>query len=309
MISLDKNILLQDSLVTRRMIGYGKEKELFIIIPSRDRRTFDISETVHVQSTGGNRVVQFFRLLLIGRRLIKEKKIDEITAQDPLYVGLAGVCLKKMCGIKLEVQMHGDFLGGYYGKRWVVKMSLHNADTIRVVGERIRQSILPLGIAPEKIIVRPVNNTVEIVTSTPVDVHQAYPAYEKIFLVLGRLESVKNVLWLINVFKDAVGDKKYLLLIVGKGSQQAAVQQQVGESVVLEQWTDHPYEYIKSADCVLFSSLSEGYGLVPMEAHALGTPVIMNDVGVAHFELRPSDKVKIIPVSDREAWVQAIRSV
>ena len=46
-----------------------------------------------------------------------------------------------------------------------------------------------------------------------------------------------------------------------------------------------------------------------MEAHAAGCPVIMNDVGVANYELKPSEKIKISPVNDKEAWIKAIKSV
>jgi glycosyltransferase involved in cell wall biosynthesis len=74
----------------------------------------------------------------------------------------------------------------------------------------------------------------------------------------------------------------------------------------LEKWTDDPFSYVKTADCVLFPSLSEGYGMVAMEAHAAGTPIIMTDVGVANYELPAGPKVIITPLDDRDKFIQAI---
>ncbi len=321
MISLDKKILDPNSAVAQRMIEYGKENELFIIIPSKEKRSFDLSPNVHVQSTcGKNKVTQFLSLKRTGKKLVKENSIQAITTQDLFFTGLVGWLLKRKFRIKLEVQMHGDFLGDYYKKQWLrlclAKFVLKRADVIRVVGERIRQSLVNLGVAENKIEVRPISVDVdEIKNYQPkFNLHQKYPGFEKIFLVLGRLDPVKNVGWLVDVFMEVIKQKNYLLLIVGSGAEEAKIKSLITDhrlfcNVVLEGWTDDPYSYIKTADCMLFPSLSEGYGLVAMEAGAAGTPVIMNDVGVANYELKPSEKVKILPINDKDAWIKAILEV
>lgn len=316
MISLDKNILNKDSIVARRMIEYGKENELFIIIPSKEKEIFDLSKTVHVQSTGGSKLWQFFRLLKIGKKLIKNNDIREITVQDPFFIGLVGWLLQKKSKIDCEVQLHGDFLNGYYNKQGLAKFVLKRASKIRVVGERIRQSVLKFGVVENKIVVKPVQNNPELIKNwiSEVNLQDKYPGYDKIFLILGRLEPVKNIPWLINVFGEVVKQKNYLLLIVGRGTEEEIIKKQIStqgleNNIKLENWTEDPYGYLKSADCVLFPSLSEGYGLVPIEANILGTKVVMNDVGVANCELKPSENVIILPVNDKEKWKEAILSI
>lgn len=321
MISLDKNILNKDSIVAGRMIEYGGNNELFIIIPNRgELEKFDLSQTVHVQSTGGNKVLQFWRLISIGKELIKNNHIQAITTQDPFYIGLAGWCLKKKFKIQLEVQIHGDWFGGYYQKQWLrlclAKFILKQADVIRVVGERVKQGLLNLGVAENKIIVRAIQNDPELIKNYPTEINLRgkFPGYEKIFLVLGRLEPVKNIIWLLDVFKEVLKQKNYLLLIVGRGSEEANIRRYIADNnlnnnIKLQNWTEDPYGYLKSADCVLFPSLSEGYGLVAMEADIVGTPVIMNDVGVANYELKPGPKVTILPANDRAKWIQAILKI
>ncbi len=322
MISLDENILNKDSIVTRRMIEYGKEDELFIIIPSREGEVFDLSSTVHIQSTGGNKLQQFCRLKKIGKKLIKEKNIEEITTQDPFFTGLVGWCLKRKFKIKLEVQVHGDFFGGYYKNQWfklcMAKFILRHADKIRVAGERIKQSLLSLSVAESKIIVRSIQNDPELIRHLSlvfeIDLRSKYPGYAKIFLILGRLDPVKNIPWLIEIFKKVIKQKNYLLLIVGRGEEEQKIRSQVisnnlDDNIKLQNWTEDPYGYLKTADCVLFPSLSEGYGLVAMEAAAVGMPVIMTDVGVANYELKPGSKVTIVPVGDKDKFVEAMLKI
>lgn len=119
---------------------------------------------------------------------------------------------------------------------------------------------------------------------------------------------------MIGVFVQVLkASPNYLLLVVGTGSEKLKLENKVKSlgltnNIKFEDWTSDSASYIKTADCVLFPSLSEGYGLVAMEAVAMGTKLVMNDVGVANFELKPSDKVKIISL-DKEVWVKEILSI
>ena len=74
MVSLDKKILDKESIVAKRMIEYGKKDELFIIIPSKEKKSLDLSQTAHAQSTGGLKPIQFCRLLHLGKKIIHNSK-------------------------------------------------------------------------------------------------------------------------------------------------------------------------------------------------------------------------------------------
>jgi glycosyltransferase involved in cell wall biosynthesis len=117
---------------------------------------------------------------------------------------------------------------------------------------------------------------------------------------------------LVDVFEGVVKQKNHLLLIVGDGvelQKLKAKSNKLQANVKFETWTNDPISYLKTADCLLFPSRSEGYGLVAMEASAVGTPIIMNSVGVANYELKPSEKVKILPINDKEKWIKAILEI
>jgi len=348
MISLDKNILNKNFAAARRMIEYGNDTPQFIVLPHDKKKSVSLSDHVHVHTTGGNKFQQLWRLLRLSKKIIKKETMVQefrilnhrfsgaragggaasaghgdgwsITAQDPFFTGLVGWRLSRRYQLPLEIQLHGDFYSTNYYKKsglkhlfyyHIGKFVLRRADVVRAVGERVRQSIIALGISPEKISVRPVAvDAAAIARYAPrINLHHKYPGYSKIFLALGRLDPVKNISWLIEVFKNISADK--LLLIAGDGSEREKLEKLACSlpNVRLEGWTDDPCSYIKTADAILFPSLSEGYGLVPIEAAAAGTPVIMNDAGVANYELKPGPNVKIIFVADRQAWVDAIRNL
>lgn len=332
MISLDKKILDPSSAVAKRMRQYGAERNLEILIPERTEKSVPLGPTVKAQSTGGSKRQQFFRLLSLGKKVIEKWKQMglnrwEITTQDPFFTGLAGLKLKRRHGGELEVQIHGDFFGSAYYRtsslsnkiryalgRYIVR----RADRVRAVGGRIKESLIQLGVPERNILVRPIAvDTGAIRTYQPkFDVHERYPGYEKIFVYLGRLDPVKNLPWLIETFAEVVKQKpKYLLLIVGEGREKENLKSKISatggnlkleNNVRIEEWTTDPWSYLKTADGLLFPSLSEGYGLVVLEALAANCPVIMNDVGVARYEVYNDERLRIIPVSDRKGWVQAI---
>jgi glycosyltransferase involved in cell wall biosynthesis len=309
------------------MVEYGKNDKLSILIPEREEKEVVLSENVKVYSVGGGKVQQFFNIIKKGIELSKIEKIDLITTQDPFFAGFAGCAIKKRAGLDLEVQLHGDFFGSSYYKKSGFKnliqyflaklIVLKKADKIRVVGGRVKNSLLGMGIEESKIYVKPVQEDVEYIKNyeSKINLHEKYSGYNNIFLSIGRLEKIKNIDFLIDVFAEVFKKKQdCLLLIVGSGTLKIDLENKVKElklenNIKFEDWTQDPLSYIKTCNCVLFPSFSEGYGLVPMEANILGKNIIMNDVGVANYELKPSDKVKILPVNDKDVWVSAILNV
>jgi len=331
MISLDKKILDPSSSVARRMIEYGKTDELFILVPAPEKNQFDLSATVHVATTGGRKLQQLWRLRGLGIDSIKTQKHKNtktlfISTQDPFFIGFVGLFIKQQTGVPLEVQLHGDFYSSdYYRqsglKNWfqyhLGKRVIARADRVRVVGERVRESVIRLGVLPEKIVVRPVAvDTKRIEEQAPAfDLHKKYAEFKKIFLALGRLEVVKNLAWLIRFWGDVVAkEPRFLLLIVGSGGERQTIEGLVKKlnlchNIIFEPWTTDPWSYLKTADALLFPSISEGYGLVVREAIAAGLPVIMNDVGVANYEVPASDQATIVPINDAGAWQAAIHKI
>ena len=177
MISLDKQIADSNSRVAHRMISYGTEHDLYILIPDFEaKKIFELSSRVRVETTGGSKLQQFYRLITRGQDIINRYGLNFITTQDPFFTGLVGLALrtrrrsqfrtkKEKRQVKLEVQIHGDFYGSdfykrragikakvqYYIGKWIV---LRYADKIRVVSRRIKNNLVEMGLAKSKVRVR-----------------------------------------------------------------------------------------------------------------------------------------------------------
>lgn len=330
MISLDKKIFDESSAVAQRMIDYERESELSIIVPCSERIIKKFGNSIIAAGSGGaSKILQFFNLYQIGKESFKKNTIDAITCQDPFFTGVIGVLLKNRFHVPLEIQLHGDFFnqlsgGGTYEYPWWRRKlglwTLKRANRVRTVSQRVRESLVNLGFQSDSIIIRPAISERDVlyrkIVHQPLDLRALYPGYEKFFIVMGRLDPIKNIAWLLMVFKEYVEEGgRAALIVVGEGEEKehlTVLAKKLGllqKNVFFVPWTSNPYSYYLAANAVILPSRSESYGRVVMEASAVGTTVIMSDVGVAGYELKPGSKVMIFPVNDSEGFKKAMLAI
>lgn len=291
MISTDRKIFEKSSAVALRQIEYARKyEEVHIIVFSNK----NFSETVigsNIWVYPTRSVSKFFYIfdaLKLGRFIMKKKKIDHITCQDPFETGLAGALLKK--DTRLELQVHTDISSPYFQKMnrirtLISKYTLKRADHIRVVSERIKKY---LGNG-ENIEVRPVAVDTEKIKNAPImtDLHKKYPQYSKIVLMASRLEKEKNIGMALQAFQIVLEKVPSAgLVIVGSGSEDVELKRKAAElnierSVIFEGWQNNMASYYKTCDCFLVTSWYEGYGMTLVEARAAGCKIVSTDVGVA----------------------------
>ncbi|MBI2047719.1 MAG: glycosyltransferase [Parcubacteria group bacterium] len=220
-----------------------------------------------------------------------------VTSQDPFETGYIASKIAKKFGISLQLQIHTDFLSPYFRKesiknfvRYVVsKIVLSKASCIRVVSERIKNSMLGTSDVPRDtrcpVITLPIFvDAQKIKNAQPVVLPKKFSF---IVLWVGRLEKEKNCSLAIAAFAYVV--KKIPnagLIIVGDGSERKKLELQATNyklqaNVLFVGWKDNIAEYYKSADVLLVTSNYEGYGLNMVEARITSIPVVAPDVGVA----------------------------
>ncbi len=326
MISLDVKLLQPHSAVAARLCVLGTATHhIDIIVPHAVTTKIVLSDFVTVYGVAGNKIQQFLAIITLGKKLRQTIPYDVITTQDPFFTAVCGLLIRTR--EIMQVQVHGDFFNRIfythnwknYGYYWLARIVvLPRAQKIRVVGERVKQSLLALGVSDNRIEKRPVTLVPEAQAGfTPLkNIRQEFVGFRKYFVYAGRLEAEKNVAWLVEVFMAYLTETKQndCLIMCGSGSEQAQLQKIITarrwqKNIIIAGYTARPLDYIKTADCLLVPSRAEGYCLVAMEAHRLGTPVIMTDVGVANYELLPSEKVSIVPVDNRAAFVTALKKI
>ena len=113
--------------------------------------------------------------------------------------------------------------------------------------------------------------------------YQNFKGYHLIYL--GRLSAEKNPIGFLDIVKSA---KKHIpgvkVVMVGDGELIDEVKAKIDienlcETVTLTGYLENPYGYLKKSKVICIPSIWEGFGLVAVEAMALGIPVIASSVG------------------------------
>lgn len=165
---------------------------------------------------------------------------------------------------------------------YLMRITYPWADKVIAVSEGIKQYVLSLGVKPKKIrcIYNPLNmEEVLCKAELPVFFDDFNPAFTYI-TYCGRLSDLKNVQLLIRAFVEVqYSFKNTRLLLIGDGAEKEnllrlAHELQLDESVIFVGSQSNPYNFIRHSVLLVLPSLSEAWGMVLLEAMALGvTPV------------------------------------
>lgn len=131
------------------------------------------------------------------------------------------------------------------------------------------------------------------------------------FVALGTIEPRKNHVLLLDVWNRLPAPAPRLFIIGGRGWADAALMSRLdalpadGPVQVLQGLDDGAVALMLSKACALLApSLAEGFGLPPVEAALLGTPVIATDLAVTR-EILGNNAVYLSP-TDIYSWMETI---
>lgn len=323
MISNDRRIYNAGSETSKRMIMLGDFTDsLKILILGLDGKPTFLSPKVEVIPAGRNKLFAVFNSLIIAGKLKKKNSLvaDVVTTHDPFLAGLAGFFIKKIFGVKLQIQSHTDimnphFRGESFSNYLRYKLGLFlipKADSVRVVSNRAKNSLVSK--FNLKIGVLPVFVDLEKIRKTPAkfNLHDKYPQYDFIILMVSRFAREKNIEMAISAMAEII--KKHPrtgLLIVGHGPMLKYYKAEIkklnlDDSVKIESWTNDVISYYKTVDLFILTSNYEGYGLVLAEAMVSGCPVVSTDVGIADEIIKNGQNGFVIKVGDKVALAGAI---
>lgn len=335
MISTDRKVFEENSSVRQRMIEYGGlVDELHIVVFSRRImnqelriRNEKIAENVWIYPTNSfNRWLYIPDAVRIGKKIIRQRSNVKgqmlVTTQNPFETALAGWRVARAFGVKLQIQIHTDFLSPYFAKESILnkirvlmaKFLLPRADCIRAVSERIRMSLLNVKGQLSNVFTLPIFIDAEKIKNAmpSFNLREKYSQFDRIILIASRLSKEKNIGLAIDAMKEIV--KKYPktgLIIVGSGpeesSQRSKVKgQRLDSNIVFEGWQSDTVSYYKTADLFLNTSNYEGYGMSLIEAAISGCPIITTDVGIAPDLKKGGVKISICPVGDKACVTENI---
>lgn len=284
MISIDASILDDQSKTFARMQEYaGLADELHILVLKSGILKQD--KNLFVYPSG-----DYFVARSLARKLMDEHKFDCVTTQDPFLTGSIGRMLKKKYGVKLNVQLHGDFFSPYFRSEslknkifyWYMRLAvLGRADSFRVVSERLRQRLLNWGVPNEKIMVAPIYVDPNFYAVRKI----AHTGFKILFI--GSRVKVKNLPLLIRAVKELEKQFPEAELVIKSDGRDVRPS-------------------LAEADCLVLPSFYEGYGRVIIEAMAAGVPVIMSDVGLAGWIIEDNENGLVFSVNNQKSLEQKL---
>jgi glycogen(starch) synthase len=234
-------------------------------------------------------------------KLVQKVEFDVIHAHDWLTFR-AALKAKAMSGRPLILHVHSvesDRAGGEPGNplvREIEELSMLMADRVVTVSDHTKQSIVRQYVIPaDKIEV--VHNSIDISSFIDPDLDNAYKYLEKmkklgykVIVNVGRITVQKGLPNLLRAAKLVIDKQpKTLFLIVGDGEQQhelieLAASLGISRNVLFagfqrgKRWRDS----FAIADLFVMPSVSEPFGLTPLEAAGFDTPsLISKQSGVA----------------------------
>jgi len=307
-ISLDQNILDENSVVALRVREYGElvDKYDVVVCANKDVK-IKLSDKVNVFGIRGkNKIVKLLNCYSSAEKILNKEKYDVITVQDQYYFGILGLKLARKFSIGLEIQVHG--FEKYFGLRKIIsKKVIKSANSIRVVSQRLKnQLVKDFGIREEKITVAPIYSDPR---SKIQDLRIKGEGGKFVFLTVGRLVKVKKIEMQIRAISEVV--KKYSnieLWIVGDGPLRKKLEVETHNYAFIRflGWQDDLDYLYKKADVFLLTSDSEGWGLAAIEAASFGLPIIMTDVGCAGEVIKNEESGLVIPVGDQGSLEDAM---
>ena len=227
--------------------------------------------------------------------LVKDRQFDIVHAHDWLTFRAAmRIKQLKNCPIILHVHsVESDRAGNKHGNPLVHEienMSLHMADRVIAVSQHTKNAIIrDYGVPADKIEV--VHNSIEPSDIVPLEADNSYRYLEamkklgyRVVVNVGRLTIQKGLPNLLMAAKAVVERvPKTLFLIVGSGEQlyeliEQAASLGIGPNVIFadfqrgKTWRDA----FAIGDLFVMPSVSEPFGLTPLEAAGYGTPSLVS---------------------------------
>ncbi|MEK7561107.1 MAG: glycosyltransferase family 4 protein [Patescibacteria group bacterium] len=337
MLSSDPNILVEGTEAHERMRWYGTTfDELHIAVLTKlsfvsQKTSYEVKlrkKLILYPVAARWRIVGFCRLYRMMRRVVPVARPDVITAQGPDEIGLIGYLVARRFRIPLQLQIHTDIFSKFYRRvslkeflrYWIAIFLIPRADCMRVVSERIKQSLWEYGVRSTEygVTVLPVYTDVGRFREAPRDpaIDQRFHDYAFKIIAVGRfMDKEKNFSMLIGAMEEFVKiAPRVILVIVGDGPDKKNYELRImnyglKENIIIESWRNDLPSFYKSFDLYVMTSNYEGWGRTVIEAMAAGLPVVMTDVGLAGEVVKNGENGVVVPVGNKEALCTALTAI
>ena len=328
LLSTDPGILDPRSSVSNRMQFYASAlDELHIVVVANAGIAEPVRGNLFIYHAPGPLFIRYARAFRAMRRILRDRFIDTVSVQAPDELGILALCAIRAYRVPFQVQVHTDVMSAYWRhaswkeriRAMITDFLIPRATCVRAVSNRIAESLIRAGLAArECVTVLPVFTDIERAMGATPDpaVLERFRAHSFKIVAAGRfVEKEKNFFLLIDMMLQLV--QRYpdaLLVIAGDGPDKERYLNRIRaygleKNVILEEWVLNLPSFIAAFDALCISSNYEGWGVVALEAMAVGVPVVMTDVGLAGELVLHGENGLVVPVGNVQAYGAAVASL
>ena len=222
--------------------------------------------------------------------IAKEEQFDLIHAHD-WTAYLAGLAAKKATGKPLVLHVHATSFDQAAGDNVdpeiykIEKDAFSQADQIIAISQYVKNMIVNKhGADPAKIDIVHNGSEADEPVRHPPTLVELKKQGKKIVLYHGRITVQKGVDYFVNAARRVLEVEPNVVFVVsGKGDMEGQIMQQVGAQGLSSHfifagalWYEERDQMYQSVDLVVMPSVSEPFGLVPLEAMRHGTPSVIS---------------------------------
>jgi glycosyltransferase involved in cell wall biosynthesis len=244
--------------------------------------------------------VDYYGALVSGHKKEDLEQFDVIHAHDWLCFP-AGIAAKRLTGKPLIAHIHAtefDRCGGNNVNQRVYEKEregMHTADHIIAVSELTKQTIVSrYGINPEKVTVVHNGNTASVgnAESRFTSLKRLKDEGKKVVLFAGRITIQKGVDYFIHAAKKVLEyEKDVYFIVAGSGDMEQQIIRLTADLGISNHFLftgyytlDEQASLFSLANVLVMPSVSEPFGIIPLESMSNGTPVIVSkQSGVAEI--------------------------
>jgi len=249
-----------------------------------------VIKSVALDEYGTSLMDEVKRYALRARKIAKEESFDIIHAHDWLSF-LAGLEARRVSGKPLVIHVHAteiDRTGGQGANQDIFDIehhAMHEADAIITVSEWTKKTIVEhYNIDPRKVEV--VHNGIDTRDwpDPNIDFDALKRAGKKIVLFLGRITIQKGPEYFVRAAKMvAEHNKDAVFVVAGSGDMESQMLKEIaalglGDRFIFTGFIrgDEATAMFRAAHVFVMPSVSEPFGITPLEAIVNGTPVIIS---------------------------------
>ena len=310
----------------RRLMAYAEHLDEYIVVANSYKR-----HGLEPRIFGGRleaiptnaycQIDSVIRMLHIGYRVLRRRRISLIQAQDPFFIGLVAIILGRLFRVPVNTCVFGPnvydkhWIASHWSNRfigWIGRAVLRSSQGIQVDGQMTGRSLIASGYPPSQVHVKPM---VPANLDRFLDIERGERRDDDPIRLLfaGRMATQKNLPLLLAAVSalKVQNVRRFELVLAGDGPEEENLRAEVlrdglsAEVKFLGSVTrDEIVGTFASADIFVLISHYEGYPRVLMEAAAAALPIVSTAVSGSDEAIIDDVTGYVVPVGALDEFVE-----